>query len=176
MKLFILSTEHEIKSFWGTVGALKIKLKDMNIDYEGVYIKKGKLLVDDNLVEDKDTIYILPTNYQGMATTPIVKEERQQAPNTFQLFLIFGLKLLVVLWILIRDWDVVVIYSLIGMFCYLYYTNNTIIVHNRPRFSNVFFSFLGTLVPGLMEVDPGRILMEMHNAQMREEQAQGVLE
>ena len=193
MKLQILSRQIEL-SFMGTMNSCILELKERDIEAEGIWIRKGQELSGAEVLLDTDTIYIIPKakqRYDSHAVisynppVPIFHQPNVEAlfpQNQNRRYLSFSIRLLLGLFIFMQNWQDITLYFVCGLALYLYYCNFNIIVQNRQPTSrlsswyNVTLSFFGTLIPGLMEIDPGRLLMEMQNAQQAADQAQGLLD
>ena len=190
MKLWVLTSEVEI-NFVGTLNACIAELKKKNIDAEGIWIRKGVVLTEIDILDQNDIVYILPKTRRTDSSTYIDYMPQLDVPPqpippvqpNNRRYLSFGLRLLLLLAIFMQSSKDIAFYFIYGFIFFVLYTNTNLMVHIRQpttrlsSFYNITISFFGTLIPGLMEVDPGRLLMEMHNAQQAADQvAQGLLE
>eukprot|EP00835_Amoeboradix_gromovi_P000057 NODE_1_length_95616_cov_0.657642.p57 type:complete len:185 gc:universal NODE_1_length_95616_cov_0.657642:38681-38127(-) len=184
MKIFIFSSFFEM-DFRGTINACISMLKKKNVNSEGIWIRDGVVLRDDDILYTTDTIVVIPKNYskpvpERPSNTPI--DPLEQNPQNNRHFLSFGIRLIFLLMIFMESMEQVAFCFALGFIGYFAHMNFHIVVHDRQPTTqlasiyNVVLSFLGTLIPGLMEIDPGRLLMELNNAQVAADRAQGLLE
>eukprot|EP00834_Sanchytrium_tribonematis_P006419 NODE_469_length_7049_cov_0.468489.p6 type:complete len:194 gc:universal NODE_469_length_7049_cov_0.468489:1735-2316(+) len=182
MKLVIFSKSFDIE-FMGTKSACLRVLESKSIDGEGVWVRKGVVLLEDDIIFENDVIYLIPKKSRNDSAfieeplkdnirTPVRNLENRPPRQANRQFLSFGFRLILAIWIFLHSWDDAFFYFISGTLAYIIYNySNLSISIGQPtgRLSsvyNIILSFIGTLIPGLMEIDPARLLMQMQNAQM----------
>ena len=197
MRAFLLSKQQpELSHLCGSVGPLKRELLVMGYP-QCTFIKNGNILQDDDKINMSDTVYLLPftssqfgaypTENSTRIPTPnrtndvaidqdIVEEPLNNNGNALWKFASFGFRLLLLLLIFFRrNPSEITFFYVIGMAAYLGYNHlplNTLggSVGSFDIGNNIFTTFFGTLVPGVMDVDPSKLLMEMHAAQQDQDE------
>eukprot|EP00834_Sanchytrium_tribonematis_P003918 NODE_170_length_14437_cov_1.447273.p8 type:complete len:204 gc:universal NODE_170_length_14437_cov_1.447273:11928-11317(-) len=195
MRGFYVSKQlSEFDSLHGSVNQIKIEISKLGYP-DCSFIKRGILLRDTDNIELSDTVILLPfgasksrvtysTTSESQLTEPLLNEpnvedetERNNEDPTNNLWKVasFGFRLLLLLLIFFRrNPSEITFFYILGMSAYLgyNYVPFSLLSGAAGSFdvnSSIITTFIGTLIPGIMDVDPSKLLMEMHAAQQEQD-------